>query len=134
MSDDAIHPPHPDAAAAARMPDAPFLAWFTGRTNIVLHAIDRHLSGPYRNKQALIWVGENGREQTYSYFSLHREVTKMANIIKSMGVVKGDRVSIYLPRIPEVFFAMLACAASTTPKANSSSPPTAPGSTAASSP
>ncbi len=92
--------------------NAPFFKWFTGaKTNIVLNAIDRHLTGPYRNKLALIWVAEDGREsRTFSYFSLAREVDKMANIIKSMGVVKGDRVSIYMPRIPEIFFAMLACA------------------------
>ena len=91
---------------------APFFKWFTGaRTNIVHNAIDRHLDGPYKNKLALIWVGENGTDHlTYSYFSLNREVTQMANIIKAMGVGKGDRVTIYLPRIPEAVFAMLACA------------------------
>ncbi|MEA4943553.1 MAG: acetate--CoA ligase [Propionicimonas sp.] len=91
---------------------APFYRWFTGaRTNIVHNAIDRHLTGPYKNKLALIWVGENGTDhQTYSYFSLNREVTRMANLIKAMGVGKGDRVTIYLPRIPEIVFAMLACA------------------------
>ncbi|MCW5952528.1 MAG: AMP-binding protein, partial [Propionibacteriaceae bacterium] len=91
---------------------APFFKWFTGaKTNIVHNAIDRHVHGPYKNKLALIWVGENGTDhQTYSYFSLNREVTKMANIIKAMGVTKGDKVTIYLPRIPEIVFAMLACA------------------------
>ena len=91
---------------------APFYKWFTGaKTNIVHNAIDRHVHGPYKNKLALIWVGENGTEhQTYSYFSLAREVTRMANIIKAMGVGKGDKVTIYLPRIPEIVFAMLACA------------------------
>ena len=91
---------------------APFFKWFTGaKTNIVHNAIDRHVHGPYKNKLALIWVGEDTTEhQTYSYFSLDREVTRMANIIKAMGVRKGDKVTIYLPRIPEVVFAMLACA------------------------
>ncbi len=91
---------------------APFYKWFTGaKTNIVHNAIDRHVHGPYKNKLALIWVGENGTDhQTYSYFSLNREVTRMANIIKAMGVGKGDKVTIYLPRIPEIVFAMLACA------------------------
>lgn len=91
---------------------APFYKWFVGaKTNIVHNAIDRHVHGPYKNKLALIWVGENTTEhQTYSYFSLDREVTRMANIIKAMGVGKGDKVTIYLPRIPEVVFAMLACA------------------------
>ena len=92
--------------------EAPFYKWFTGaKTNIVHNAIDRHVHGPYKNKLALIWVGEDTTEhQTYSYFSLDREVTRMANIIKAMGVGKGDKVTIYLPRIPEIVFAMLACA------------------------
>ncbi|MGC4152678.1 MAG: acetate--CoA ligase [Propionicimonas sp.] len=91
---------------------APFYKWFTGaKTNIVHNAVDRHVHGPHKNKLALIWVGEDISEhQTYSYFSLNREVTKMANIIKAMGVTKGDKVTIYLPRIPEIVFAMLACA------------------------
>ena len=90
----------------------PFYKWFSGaRTNIVHNCVDRHLTGPYKNKLALIWVGENGTDhQTFSYFSLNREVTKMANVIKAMGVGKGDKVTIYLPRIPEAIFAMLACA------------------------
>ena len=91
---------------------APFYRWFVGaKTNIVHNAIDRHVHGPYKNKLALIWVGEDISEyRTYSYFSLDREVTRMANVIKAMGVRKGDKVTIYLPRIPEVVFAMLACA------------------------
>ncbi len=92
--------------------EAPFYQWFTGaKTNIVHNCLDRHLSGPRKNKLALIWQSEDGKEhRTFSYFSLNRQVNRMANIIKSMGVGKGDRVTIYLPRIPEVFFAMLACA------------------------
>ncbi len=91
--------------------NAPFFKWFTGaKVNIVHNALDRHMSRAERNKLALIWVGEDGERQTYSYFSMHKHVNRMANIIKSMGIGKGDRVTIYLPRIPEVFFAMLACA------------------------
>ena len=92
--------------------EAPFFKWFTGgRTNIVHNCIDRHLAGPNKNKLALMWLSEDGKEhKTFSYYSLNRQVTQMANIIKSMGVTKGDRVTIYLPRIPEVVFAMLACA------------------------
>ena len=92
--------------------NAPFFKWFTGgKTNIVANCIDRHLAGPYKNKLALIWEGENSSDyKTYSYFSLNRSVTRMANIFKAMGVGKGDMVTIYLPRIPEVVFAMLACA------------------------
>ncbi|WP_257478460.1 acetate--CoA ligase [Acidipropionibacterium jensenii] len=92
--------------------EAPFYKWFTGaRTNIVSNAIDRHLTTARRNKLALIWVGEDtSKVRTFSYFSLNREVEQMANILKAMGVDKGDVVTIYLPRIPEIFFAMLACA------------------------
>ena len=92
--------------------EAPFYKWFTGaRTNIVSNAIDRHLTTARRNKLALIWVGEDtSKVRTFSYFSLNREVEQMANILKAMGVEKGDVVTIYLPRIPEIFFAMLACA------------------------
>ena len=92
--------------------EAPFFKWFVGgQTNIVTNAIDRHLDGPRKNKLALLWQSEDGKEtRTFSYFSLNRAVTQMANVLKALGVHKGDRVTIYLPRIPEVFFAMLACA------------------------
>ncbi len=91
---------------------APFYKWFVGgRTNIVTNAVDRHLQGPRRNKLALIWVGEDtSRVRTFSYFALNREVEQFANILTAMGVKPGDVVTIYLPRIPEVIFAMLACA------------------------
>ncbi len=92
--------------------DAPFFRWFPGgRTNIVANAVDRHLVGPRKNKLALIWVSEDGNvTRTFSFHALNREVTKMANVLKAMGVGKGDVVTIYLPRIPEIWFAMLACA------------------------
>lgn len=92
--------------------DTPFFKWFTGAsTNIVTNAVDRHLDTARRNKLALIWVGEDTDEvRTFSYFALNREVEQMANILLSMGVRKGDVVTIYLPRMPEIFFAMLACA------------------------
>ena len=91
---------------------APFYRWFTGgQTNIVLNAVDRHLHGPRKNKLALIWVSEDGNDvRTFSFHALNREVNRMANILKAMGVTKGDIVTIYLPRIPEIWFAMLACA------------------------
>jgi acetyl-CoA synthetase len=90
---------------------APFYKWFVGaKTNVVLNALDRHQDTPTRNKLALIWEGENGDLRTFSYFALAREVCQFANILKSMGVNKGDRVTIYLPRIPELPIAMLACA------------------------
>ena len=90
----------------------PFYKWFTGaKTNIVHNAIDRHLKSKRRNKLALIWESEDGKvDRTFSYFSLNREVNRMANVIKAMGVLKGDRVTIYMGRVPEIVFAMLACA------------------------
>ena len=90
---------------------APFYKWFSGaKTNIILNAIDRHLLTANRNKLAIIWEGEPGDLRTYSYHALNREVCEFANILKAMGVKKGDIVTIYLPQIPEQLFAMLACA------------------------
>jgi len=89
----------------------PFYKWFVGaKTNIIHNAIDRHQSTPARNKLALIWEGEPGDVRTYSYHALNREVSQFANILKSMGVKRGDVVTIYMPQIPEQIFAMLACA------------------------
>jgi len=89
----------------------PFYKWFAGgKINIVHNAIDRHLKTANRNKLAIIWEGENGDVRTFSYHALNREVSKFANILKSMGVKKGDIVTIYMPQIPEQLFAMLACA------------------------
>jgi acetyl-CoA synthetase len=89
----------------------PFFKWFTGATcNIVHNAIDRHVATWRRNKLALIWEGEDGSQRTFSYHALNREVSKFANVLKSLGVKKGDIVTIYLPRIPELPMAMLACA------------------------
>jgi acetyl-CoA synthetase len=90
---------------------APFYKWFVGaKTNVVLNALDRHQWTATRNKLALVWEGEDGTLRTFSYFALNREVCQFANILKSMGVRKGDRVTIYMPRIPELMMAMLACA------------------------
>jgi acetyl-CoA synthetase len=90
----------------------PFFKWFVGaKTNIVHNCIDRHLNTYRKNKLALIWESEDGKlERSFSYYAMNREVTRMANIIKAMGVGKGDRVTIYMPRIPEIVFSMLACA------------------------
>ena len=90
----------------------PFFKWFVGaKTNIVHNAIDRHLKTHRKNKLALIWESEDGTDhRTYSYFAMNREVSRFANISKAMGVTKGDRVTIYMGRIPEIAFAMLACA------------------------
>ena len=90
---------------------APFYKWFTGgKINIVHNAIDRHLKTWRRNKLALIWEGEPGDSRTYSYHALNREVSKFASVLKSMGVEKGDIVTIYMPQIPELAIAMLSCA------------------------
>ncbi len=89
----------------------PFFKWFVGgKTNIVYNALDRHLKTHRKNKLALIWEGEPGDTRTFSYFALNREVCKFANVLRSMGVKKGDIVTIYMPRIPEQVIAMLACA------------------------
>jgi acetyl-CoA synthetase len=89
----------------------PFYKWFAGaKTNIIHNAIDRHQKTATRNKLAFLWEGENGDVRTFTYHSLNREVSQFANILKSMGVNKGDIVTIYMPQIPELVFAMLACA------------------------
>ena len=89
----------------------PFTRWFVGgRTNLCHNAVDRHLA-ERADQAALIYVStETGQHRTYSYAELHDEVNRMAAILQQMGVVKGDRVLIYMPMIPEAAFAMLACA------------------------
>lgn len=90
---------------------APFYKWFTGATtNIVYNCLDRHLQTWRRNKLALIWEGEKGEMRSFSYHALSREVCMFANVLRSMGVQKGDRVTIYMGRVPELPIAMLACA------------------------
>ena len=90
---------------------APFAKWFVGaKTNITHNCIDRHLKGPRRNKLALVWESETGETRSFSYLALHREVCQFANVLRSLGVQKGDRVTVYMPRIPEQIFAILACA------------------------
>jgi acetyl-CoA synthetase len=74
------------------------------------NCLDRHLSGPRRNKAAIIWEGEPGDRRVLTYWELHREVNRCANALKALGVKRGDRVAIYLPMIPEAAIAMLACA------------------------
>jgi acetyl-CoA synthetase len=91
--------------------DKPFYRWFVGaKTNIVHNALDRHQRTWRRNKLALIWEGEPGDLRTFSYHALAREVCQFANVLKSMGARKGDRITIYMGRIPEIVIAMLACA------------------------
>ncbi|MGE5400620.1 MAG: acetate--CoA ligase [Ignavibacteriales bacterium] len=89
----------------------PFYKWFTGaKTNIVYNCLDRHTQTYRRNKLALIWEGENGEFRSFSYFALRRDTCRFANILKSLGVRKGDRVTLYMGRIPELVIGMLACA------------------------
>ena len=88
----------------------PHARWFDGGTlNVSDNCLDRHLSTWRRNKAALIWEGEPGDSRTLTYFELWRETCRFANVLKSLGVKKGDRVCIYLPLVPEAAIAMLAC-------------------------
>ena len=89
-------------------PDA---KWFVGgRINISANCLDRHVRTARRNKAAFIWEGEPGDRRTLTYFDLYRQVGQFANVLKKLGVKKGDRVALYLPLIPELAIAMLACA------------------------
>ncbi|HID35198.1 MAG TPA: acetate--CoA ligase [Anaerolineae bacterium] len=91
--------------------NAPFYKWFVGaKTNIVYNALDRHIKTWRKNKIALIWEGEPGDRRSFSYYRLWQEVNKFANILRSLGVQKGDTVTIYMGRIPELPIAMLATA------------------------
>ena len=91
--------------------DGVFRKWFIGgKCNIVANALDRHAKTWRKNKLALIWEGEIGDVRMFDYHALNKEVSKFATVLKSVGINKGDRVTIYLPRIPEQVMAMLACA------------------------
>jgi len=85
--------------------------WFVGgKINVSYNCLDRHLKTWRKNKAALIWEGDIGDSRVLTYQQLHREVCKFANVLRKFGVKKGDRVTIYLPMIPELPIAMLACA------------------------
>ena len=89
----------------------PWCKWFVnGKLNVAYNCIDRHLKTWRKTKAAIIWEGEDGESQTLTYQDLYREVTKTANVLKKLGVVKGDRVTIYLGMVPELPIVMLACA------------------------
>jgi acetyl-CoA synthetase len=89
----------------------PFAQWFVGgKLNVSFNCLDRHLTDGRKDKTALIWEGEPGDSRTFTYTELHREVCRMGNVLKQLGVQKGDRVGIYMPMIPEAAIAMLACA------------------------
>jgi acetyl-CoA synthetase len=90
---------------------APHAKWFVGgKINASVNCVDRHVRGARRNKAALIWEGEPGERRTLTYWDLYRQVGQFANVLKSLGVKRGDRVAIYLPLVPELAIAMLACA------------------------
>ena len=89
----------------------PYAKWFVGgQLNLSANCLDRHIRTARRNKAALIWEGEPGDKRTLTYFELHRLVCQFANVLKGLGVTRGDRVALYMPMIPELAIAMLACA------------------------
>ena len=89
--------------------EAPFYKWFAdGRTNICLNALDRHVAGERRDKVAFIWESEQGETQTWTFAELAADVNRFANVLKSLGVAKGDTVTIYMGRVMELIIAMLA--------------------------
>ncbi len=88
----------------------PHARWFVGgKLNVSVNCLDRHIRAGHRNKAAIVWEGEPGDRRTLTYFDLHRDVCRFANVLRTLGVKKGDRVAIYLPVIPEAAIAMLAC-------------------------
>src|SRR3982750_4102791 len=88
------------------------IEWFIGgKTNVSFNCLDRHVASPRKTKAALIWEGDSPEDsRVLTYQDLHREVQKFANVLKKQGVKKGDRVTIYMPMVPEAAVAMLACA------------------------
>ena len=91
--------------------DMPETKWFTGGTlNACYQCVDRHLTTWRKNKAAIVWEGEPGDQRTLTYQQLHHEVCKFADVLDKLGVQQGDRVTIYMPMVPELAVAMLACA------------------------
>jgi acetyl-CoA synthetase len=89
----------------------PHARWFDGgKLNASVNCLDRHIRTARRNKAAIVWEGEPGDRRTLTYWDLFRQVNAFANVLKSLGVKRGDRVALYLPLIPELAIAMLACA------------------------
>ncbi|MCL2336822.1 MAG: acetate--CoA ligase, partial [Firmicutes bacterium] len=101
-----------DAIEEYDFTDNVFINYYRGaKLNASYNCLDRHLTNGRRNKAAIIWQGEPLEEtRTYTYLQLHREVCKFANVLKGLGVNKGDRVTVYLPMIPELAITLLACA------------------------
>ncbi len=97
-----------DTVMSGQMPET---KWFLGgKLNASVQCVDKHLGTPRQNKAAIIWEGEPGDTRVLRYQDLHREVCKFANVLKNLGVVSGDRVTIYMPMVPELVIATLACA------------------------
>lgn len=91
--------------------EMPNTKWFVGgKLNASYQCLDRHLTSARKNKAAIVWEGEPGETRVLRYQDLHREVCKFANVLKKLGVQTGDRVTLYMPMIPELVIAMLACA------------------------
>jgi acetyl-CoA synthetase len=89
----------------------PFAQWFAGgKTNVSYNCLDRNLAAGLGDRTAILWEGEPGDERKLTYAELHREVCKFASVLKQLGIQTGDRVSIYMPMVPELAVAMLACA------------------------
>src|SRR6185437_14887294 len=89
----------------------PFAKWFVGgKTNASYNCLDAHLATPRADKTALIWEGESGDTRVLTYRMLHQEVCKFANVLRGLGIQRGDVVSVYMPMVPELAIAMLACA------------------------
>ncbi len=89
----------------------PHAKWFVGgQLNVAANCLDRHLTDGRRNKAAIVFEGEPGDTRVLTYWDLHREVCKLSNVLELLGIVKGDRITIYLPSVPEAVISMLACA------------------------
>ena len=89
----------------------PFVKWFVGgKTNVSYNCLDRHATGPRKDKVAILWEGEPGDTRAITYAELHRLVQRFANVLVARGLKTGDRAIIYMPMIPELPIAMLACA------------------------
>ncbi|HYY71859.1 MAG TPA: AMP-binding protein, partial [Nitrososphaeraceae archaeon] len=88
----------------------PFAKWFVGGlVNASINCIDKHINSDNKNKAAIIWEGENGENITLTYYQLYQKVNQFANALKNLGINKGDRITIYLPMVPELLIATLAC-------------------------
>lgn len=89
----------------------PYAKWFIGgQLNACYNCLDRHMKTPIRQKIALLWEGERGESRAITYEELYREVNRFSNVLKNLGIHKGDKVAIYLPMVPEAVVAMLSCA------------------------